>query len=610
MSTFLRPKGKISNLKSLLDPSISLSYKETHICETTPDVKSYSGYVNLPPNPAEGRDYPIHTFFWFFEARKDPANAPFSLWLQGGPGAPSIPAALGENGPCFVTPDSKGTILNPWSWNNEVNMLYIDQPVQVGFSYETIVNGTIDETVSPFSVTAYDGATLESLETNSTLLSGRFASQGPLSTANSTMSAARASWHFMQIWMQECAAHILWSLEVCADDPNHDRFPKYRPKDNEFSIWGESYAGHYAPTFADFFLAQNKLVANGTLDSSAVPLRLDTVGLVNACIDIETQVPLYPQMAYNNTYGLQIINETEYKSAVESFPACRKMVETCRSLAEEHDPFGFGNVTDVNKACSDAFEFCFGTMWDSYNNYGRNVFDITAKLPDSFPPKYAAGYLNRRDIQSHLGVLLNFTGMSEAVSNGFTATGDFVLGHNLAALGKFLDQGIKVALMYGDRDYQCNWLGGEQISLAIDSDNTLKFHQAGYANIQVNETYVGGVVRQYENLSFSRVFGAGHEASWYQPETAYRIFNRVMSNVDVATGKFSTRGTSYSSKGPSSSFAIKNTIPTHPARTCYFWDILETCTPSQTEMIRNGSAILEDFVMVGYQLVNGTINYY
>jgi hypothetical protein len=36
------------------------------------------------------------------------------------------------------------------------------------------------------------------------------------------------------------------------------------------------------------------------------------------------------------------------------------------------------------------------------------------------------------------------------------STGDFVLGKNLEILGKLLDQGVKVALVYGDRDYQCN----------------------------------------------------------------------------------------------------------------------------------------------------------
>jgi hypothetical protein len=39
---------------------------------------------------------------------------------------------------------------------------------------------------------------------------------------------------------------------------------------------------------------------------------------------------------------------------------------------------------------------------------------------------------------------------------GFANSGDFVRGKNLAILGQLLDRGVKVALMYGDRDYQCN----------------------------------------------------------------------------------------------------------------------------------------------------------
>ena len=49
-----------------------------------------------------------------------------------------------ENGPCFVNPDSNSTYLSDWSWNNEVNMLYLDQPVQVGLSYDGLRNVTLD----------------------------------------------------------------------------------------------------------------------------------------------------------------------------------------------------------------------------------------------------------------------------------------------------------------------------------------------------------------------------------------------------------------------------------------------------------------------------------
>jgi Serine carboxypeptidase len=177
--------------------------RKTTICETTEGVKSYSGYVHLPADPAEGRNYETNTYFWFFEARNNPENAPLSLWLQGGPGVPSITAAVGENGPCIVMEDSRSTVLNPWSWNDKVNMLYIDQPVQVGFSYDTLVNGTLDEYIAPYIYTPHNFTASGAPQTNLTFLTGTFASENPVKAPNTTVAAAPAIWHFMQTWMQE-----------------------------------------------------------------------------------------------------------------------------------------------------------------------------------------------------------------------------------------------------------------------------------------------------------------------------------------------------------------------------------------------------------------------
>lgn len=50
---------------------VTIRYKEpgkAGVCETTPGVGSYAGYVDLSPTS--------HTFFWFFEARKNPETAP------------------------------------------------------------------------------------------------------------------------------------------------------------------------------------------------------------------------------------------------------------------------------------------------------------------------------------------------------------------------------------------------------------------------------------------------------------------------------------------------------------------------------------------------------
>lgn len=310
-------------------------------------------------------------FFWFFEARKDPENAPLSLWLQGGPGVPSITAALGENGPCSVDDDSQNTTLNPWSWNNEVNMLYIDQPVQVGFSYDSLVNGSINQIISPVNVTVEDFSTSGIPAANATFLLGTFASQNPLSTANTTSNAALTVWHFLQTFIQE---YVLAALHMQAK-LIATRFPHYQPKDNKISIWTESYGGHYGPSFAELFEKQNVLFEkqNGLFKSKedipTKPLHLDTLGIVNGCVDILAQMPAYPNMAYNNTYGLQIINETEFESATKAFPQCQNLTLTCRSLLVTDDPNSTGNNSAVNKACNEAYTYCFDTMWNAYNNY-------------------------------------------------------------------------------------------------------------------------------------------------------------------------------------------------------------------------------------------------
>lgn len=109
-------------LQSRFGDGVTISYKENDLCETTPGVRSYSGHVYLPPGTAnlgQGQDYPMNTFFWFFEARNDPSNAPTTIWLNGGPGSSSMYGLLEENGPCYANSDSNSTRLSEWSWNNE-----------------------------------------------------------------------------------------------------------------------------------------------------------------------------------------------------------------------------------------------------------------------------------------------------------------------------------------------------------------------------------------------------------------------------------------------------------------------------------------------------------
>lgn len=92
-----------------------------------PDVKQYSGYLDDDENDK-------HLFYWFFESRNDPKKDPVLLWLNGGPGCSSLTGLFMELGPSSVTKDIK-LKYNPSSWNANASVIFLDQPVNVGFSY-------------------------------------------------------------------------------------------------------------------------------------------------------------------------------------------------------------------------------------------------------------------------------------------------------------------------------------------------------------------------------------------------------------------------------------------------------------------------------------------
>ncbi|CAH1790152.1 unnamed protein product [Owenia fusiformis] len=133
------------------------------------------------------KTYNSNMFFWFYPALVNSLDAPVLLWLQGGPGGPSVFGMFNENGPFYVDEDMN---LQPrkYGWTNKYNMLYIDNPVGCGFSF-----------------TGSDGG----YSTNQTAVADNL---------------YRALTQFFQI------------------------FSAY--KNNPFYITGESYAGKYVPAIA------------------------------------------------------------------------------------------------------------------------------------------------------------------------------------------------------------------------------------------------------------------------------------------------------------------------------------------------------------------------
>ena len=280
---------------------------------------------------------------------------------------------------------------------------------------------------------------------------------------------------------------------------------------------------------------------------------------------------------------------------------CLDMIADCRQISVVFDPDNTGGNETVNSVCADAENYCYEFVRGPYLEVsGRNYYDMATFDPDPFPDPFYVGFLNQPHVQAALGVPLNWTQSSGPVSSAFRSVGDYVRPGWLEDMAYLLDRGIKVTLAYGDRDYACNWIGGEAVSLALNYSGSEEFRSAGYAPIHTNDTYEGGMVRQYGNLSFSRVFEAGHEIPSYQPETAYRIFMRALFNRDISTGVEATYtdGTAYKSSGLADTWSIKNEDPADPTHFCYVLDPTTLCSEDQIASIENGTALIRNYILV------------
>ncbi|KAG0476503.1 hypothetical protein HPP92_013344 [Vanilla planifolia] len=166
----------------------------------------YAGYVIV--DPAKGRAL----FYYFVEAHEDPTTKPLVLWLNGGPGCSSLGnGAMQELGPFRVNSDGKTLYSNPYAWNNVANVIFLESPAGVGFSYSN--------TSSDYQTTG-------------------------------DTSTAADSYTFLINWLE--------------------RFPQYKTRD--FFITGESYAGHYIPELASLILKNNAAAKNTVIQLKGIAM--------------------------------------------------------------------------------------------------------------------------------------------------------------------------------------------------------------------------------------------------------------------------------------------------------------------------------------------------
>lgn len=405
-----------------------------------------------------------------------------------------------ELGPCNVT-ENLTTMVNPYAWNEVSNMLFLSQPIQVGFSYADEIVGYEDDSGYPVA-TNYSNAT------------GRWPGQPNPYAYDTSEASAAGTWHILQAFL---------SLLPTLDSGVTSR---------KFNLWTESYGGHYGPSFFSYFEDHNAAIANGTENGTA--LIMDTLGIGNGIISEKIQTPYYPEFTQHNTYGIKLVNESIYefmKMAYYIESGCSDWLDLCAAA----------NVStqDGRVTCSTATNICRSLVEQPYYVYGldggRGVYDIRHPIDDPTPPTYFVDYLNQASVQNALGVNLNYTDYGALVGLGFGDSGDFAYSEILTDLENLLESGVRVALFYGDADYICNWFGGEAVSLAANYSHAEQFRHSNYTPFTVGGTEYGEV-RQAGNFSFLRIYESGHEVPYYQPVAALEMFRRVLENRTLADG--------------------------------------------------------------------------
>ncbi|TMW66300.1 hypothetical protein Poli38472_004065 [Pythium oligandrum] len=411
------------------------------LCDIT---KQEAGYVKLT-NKKDN-----HYFYWYFESRSDPAMDPFVIWLQGGPGCSSLVGLLTENGPCQVN-DDLTTSINPFSWTQNANVLWLDQPTNVGFSYSTAAEDQ-DQDQDDVSNNFYE---------------------------------------FLQKFL--------------------DKHPELEGR--PLFITGESFAGHFIPAVAHKIWQES--TKNGT---STARINLQGIAIGNGWTNPLIQVEHALDMI-NNSYDVSLLSENEYNEAKQMVPQCLALIEEERGL-------------DVIQECL--------LVITPYSSSGRNPSDIRQPCASRNDPtqcydyQHISAFLNSALIKHSLNVPqdLAWTLCKGSVSQPFFASGDYLKSYARYIEDLLDDSSIRVLFYVGDADTVCNWYGIKAMITALDWKHTEDFNTADERMFTTSNGSVdAGTVKSFNNqLTFLRVFNAGHMVPYDQPAVALEILTKFLAN--------------------------------------------------------------------------------
>jgi cathepsin A (carboxypeptidase C) len=469
-----------------LNAFISLYALESDLIESLPGLDpkpkflQYSGYLNA----TEGR----HLFYWFIESQKSPAEDPLILWLNGGPACSSLEGLFLENGPYRVSPDGTKLTYDEYSWNSLANVLYLESPAGVGFSYQ--------------DNNEYKSNDFDTLKFNFEALKQFFV-----------------------------------------------KFPQF--KNHKFYITGESYAGVYIPTLATKILSDKSsginlkgiAIGNGMFDPvifGSSRLRFAHYhGLIDTQTWNEATAECCSCRQSDQFCEFPIINSNYTITPINNNEKCTAQMKLIfqKFLASGIDPYNIYDFCPKFKSPNVLLNSYFRkTRFFSNMNIDLNELE-TNEIPENINTEYFEEVKQTHECVSHgyyeylkKPEVLKALHISPKAKSWAESNTELLLSYvqnypNMKQQFEDLVHKYKldpIIIYNGDIDMVCDFIGAEifleGLKLPVVKNSTKWVHNGVTA----------GFIKRYNGLTYTTIRGAGHMAPTQKPGPCLRIIEELI----------------------------------------------------------------------------------
>lgn len=433
-----------------------------------PSFRQYSGYLRA----SDSKKY----HYWFVECQKNPSSSPLVLWLNGGPGCSSLDGLLTEHGPFLIQPDGVTLEYNPYSWNLIANMLYIESPAGVGFSYST------DKYY-----------------------------------ATNDSEVAQSNYEALQDFFS--------------------RFPEY--KDNALFLTGESYAGIYIPTLATLVAQDPSMnlkglaVGNGLSSYEQNDNSLVYFAYYHGLLGNRLWSSLQTHCCSQNKCNFYDNKDAECVSNLQE--VSRIVGNSGLNIYNLYAPCAGGVPGHIRYDQDTIVVQDFGNLFTrlSLKRVLHQTLLRSGKKVRMDPPctntTAASTYLNNPYVRKALHIpeqLPPWAMCNFLVNLQYRRLYQSMSPQYLKLLST---EKYRILLYNGDVDMACNFMGDEWFVDSLNQKMEVQ-RRPWLVNYKDSGEQIGGFVKEFSNISFLTIKGAGHMVPTDKPHAAFTMFSRFLNN--------------------------------------------------------------------------------